>query len=123
VGTDYPGLYGKTSAYYGTVEQQRQLTLHMHMLLWIQGSLTPQEICERIMDPDSDFQRQMVEYLESVHMGEFLTCKMEDVKKNIDLAELDDMYKNPTEILPTSPPPPCHKKECSNCESCEALST
>lgn len=22
VGTDHPGLYGKTSAYYGTVEQQ-----------------------------------------------------------------------------------------------------
>jgi hypothetical protein len=38
------GLYGDTKAYYGTVEQQGWLTLHMHLLLWIKGSLTPQEM-------------------------------------------------------------------------------
>ena len=27
------GLFGTTSAYYGTVEQQGRLTLHLHMLL------------------------------------------------------------------------------------------
>src|SRR5882762_8690822 len=35
VDTDHPGIYGDTAAYYGTVEQQGRLTLHMHMLLWI----------------------------------------------------------------------------------------
>jgi len=35
VGTEHSGLYGDTSAYYGTVEQQGRLTLHMHMMLWI----------------------------------------------------------------------------------------
>jgi len=123
VGTDHPGLYGKTSAYYGTVEQQGRLMLHMHLLLWIEGSLTPQEIRERIMDPESDFQRQMVEYLESVHVGEFLTGKMEDVKKNLDLEELDDKYNNPTETLPVPPPPPCDNINCTDCDSCEALSS
>jgi hypothetical protein len=43
VGADHSGIYGDTSAYYGTVEQQGRLTLHLHMLLWIRGSLSPQE--------------------------------------------------------------------------------
>ena len=44
MGKKHPGLYGETAAYYGTVEQQGCLTLHMHMLLWIKGALSPQEI-------------------------------------------------------------------------------
>jgi hypothetical protein len=58
-------------------------------------------------------------YLESVHMGEFLTGTMEDVHKNIDLAELDNNYKNPTEVLPTPPPILCDKADCNDCESCK----
>jgi len=71
IGSDHLGLYGKTAGYYGTVEQQGQMTLHLHMLLWIANSLTPQEIRDRILDPLSDFQKKMVEYLESVCAGEF----------------------------------------------------
>jgi hypothetical protein len=33
VGTNHTGLYGDTASYYGTVEQQGQLTLHLHLLL------------------------------------------------------------------------------------------
>ena len=33
------GFFGPTSGYYGTVEEQGRLTLHMHMLLWIAGNL------------------------------------------------------------------------------------
>jgi Helitron helicase-like domain at N-terminus len=55
VGEHHPGLYGETPAYYQTVEQQGHLTLHLHLLLWIKGSLTLQEIRDHIMDPDSDF--------------------------------------------------------------------
>src|ERR1700679_3872042 len=79
-GEKHPGLYGNTEAYYGTVEQQGRLTLHMHMLLWLKGSLSPQEIRDRIMDPTSDFQQKMVEYLESVHLGEFMTGSIDEVK-------------------------------------------
>lgn len=32
------GLFGPTEAYYGTVEAQGRLTLHLHMLVWIRGS-------------------------------------------------------------------------------------
>ena len=81
-------MYGDTSTYYGTVEQQGRLTLHLHMLLWIRGALTPHEIQDQIMDPESDFQKKLVEYLESVHMGEFITGNSEDVKKKWTLQNL-----------------------------------
>jgi hypothetical protein len=45
-GGNHLGLYGKTG----------RLTLHLHMLLWIENSLTPQEICDKILDSTSDFQ-------------------------------------------------------------------
>ena len=44
VNQDHPGLSGDTAAYYATVEQQGRLTLHLHMLLWILNSLSPQEL-------------------------------------------------------------------------------
>ncbi|KAF7967866.1 hypothetical protein HWV62_32838 [Athelia sp. TMB] len=69
IGESKEGLFGKTSSYYGTVEQQGRLTLHLHLLLWIKGSLTPQEIRDRLMEPDGEFQSSMVEYLESAHQG------------------------------------------------------
>jgi Helitron helicase-like domain at N-terminus len=123
VDADHIGLYGDTSSHYGLVEQQGCLTLHLHMLLWIRGALTPQEIRDQIMDPESDFQKEMVEYLESVHMGEFITGNMNDVKQNLDMAELDDNYKNPTETLPIPPPTQCNQNECGECKSCNAISS
>jgi len=123
VDAGHPGIYGDTSSYYGTVEQQGRLTLHLHMLLWIQGALSPQEIRDRIMDPESDFQKKMVEYLESVHMGEFITGSLENVKHNVDIAELNDEYKNPTETLPIPPPPQCNQNECGKCKCCKAISS
>ncbi|KAF7796800.1 hypothetical protein EIP86_007984 [Pleurotus ostreatoroseus] len=41
------GLFGPTEAYYGTVEQQGRTTLHLHLLLWIKGSCSPQQIRDR----------------------------------------------------------------------------
>ncbi|KNZ71706.1 hypothetical protein J132_07484, partial [Termitomyces sp. J132] len=72
-------LYDDTSAYYGTVDQQGRLTLHLHMLLWLCGSLSPDEARHKIMDPESDFQRALVEYLESTFTGDFITGTMDQV--------------------------------------------
>src|ERR1700719_1302370 len=77
---------------YGTVEQQGRLTLHLHLLLWIRGAFTPQEIRDKIMDPNSDFQKKLVEYLESVHAGEFFEGTKEEVKIRRQTAELDPNY-------------------------------
>jgi hypothetical protein len=121
VNQDHPGIFGNTSAYYGTVEQQGRLTLHLHLLLWIRGAFTPQEIRDRIMDPNSDFQKKIVEYLESVHQGEFLTGSMEDIRAGVDNAEKDMDYKPPTMTLPECPPPFCQQKSCSGCFLCLCL--
>lgn len=70
VDAGHDGLYGKTSAYYGTVEQQGRLTLHLHSLLWVKNALTPQEIRDKLMDNDSKFNTELIRYLESAHKGE-----------------------------------------------------
>lgn len=121
VGEKHRGLYGDTEAFYATVEQQGRLTLHLHMLLWIKGALTPQEIRDKIMDPFSDFQKKIVEYLEAVHIGEFMTGSMDKVKHQVDIEKNQNKdYKDPTQTLPEAPPTFC---DCNNCEKCENLST
>ena len=43
------GFYGHTSSYYGMVEQQGRLTLHLHMLLWIVGNMNPEDLRVKIL--------------------------------------------------------------------------
>ncbi len=126
VGENHSGLYGNTNAYYGTVEQQGRLTLHMHMLIWLKGVLSPQEIRDKIMDPTSDFQQKIVEYLESVHIGEFMTGTQEEVKHDVEIEKTQNPnYQDPTQTLPDPPPPLCENKVCDeeNCENCQELET
>jgi len=128
---DHPGLYGKTSGYYGTVEQQGRLTLHLHLLLWIEGALSPQEVRDRLASNDSIFQQDLIQYLESMHQGEFLTGSMDSVRASVPMqteshegihAVLQDQqavpapldYKDPTQTLPV--PAPIHCKDPSTCE-------
>lgn len=121
VGVDHRGVYGDTAAYYGTLEQQGRLTLHLHMLIWIKNSLTPQEIRDCIKDPNSDFQQRMVEYLESVHVGEFVNGTMVDVSEKVKKKEEDPSYVNPTMIMSRPAAPPCTKHGSDHmvdCESC-----
>ncbi|KAJ7697001.1 hypothetical protein B0H17DRAFT_928751, partial [Mycena rosella] len=116
VGTDGPGIYGETDAYYGTVEQQGRLTLHMHMLIWIKGALSPQEIREKMLAADGEFQKEMIAYLESCHVGEFLTGTMAEVKAKVPYHTKN--RRNPTQVLPKPPPPlclDCTKELCTNC--------
>jgi len=121
------GLYGDTSGYYGTVEQQGRLTLHLHMLLWIANSLTPQEVRDRLLDPTSDFQIRMVQYLESVHMGEFKTGTMEQVQSHLENeAALHPNRIPPTLTLPKAAPEQCishHDTPDNTCKKCQASLT
>ena len=88
------------------------------MLVWLKSSLTPQEIRDRILDSNSDFQRRMVEYLESVHQGEFITGTMESVGNRLDkLKDEDPLHTCPTESLPTPPPPKCTEVHASSEET------
>jgi hypothetical protein len=123
-GKKHPGVYGETKAYYGVVEQQGRLTLHLHILIWILGALLPQDICDRIMDSESDFQKAMVEYLESVHQGEFFNGKLEDVVEKIEKHQKNSEYVPPTKTMPEAPPPLCiEHNSCDVCDNCKALTS
>ena len=89
----------------------------MHLLLWIKGAFLPQDIHDEIMDPESDFQKAMVEYLEAVHKGEFFNGKMEDVMEKIDESQKNPEYIPPTKTMPEAPPP--HYPEHNACEVCD----
>lgn len=117
VDAEHDGLYGKTSAYYGTVEQQGRLTLHLHLMLWIKNSLSPQQIRDKIMSEDSEFKQRIVEYLEGVHMGEFQTGDIDEIRKSYNDKSQDPQHVDPTDTLPTPPPEMCEIK-CEDCEQC-----
>lgn len=122
VGTEHSGLYGDTSAYYGTVEQQGRLTLHLHMLIWIKGSPSPDDARHRIMDTESDFQKTMVEYLEAAYQGDFITGDKEKVIADVEAASKVLGYVNPTQQIPEPPPEPC-ENQCSECKACTSLAS
>ncbi|TFK48425.1 hypothetical protein OE88DRAFT_1634621, partial [Heliocybe sulcata] len=119
IGSDQPGLYGESSAYYGTVEQQGRLTLHLHLLLWISGSLSPQEIRTNMMDVNSAFRQKMLEYLEGAHQGHFIDKNLSEVENDVKFAESDPLYKNPTQTLPDIPPVPCNHSSDPQCPRCD----
>ena len=72
VDSGHEGRFGEIEGYYGTVEEQGHLTLHLHSILWIKGLLTPQQIRDRLTSKDSTFQKSLIEYLNGCHNGEFL---------------------------------------------------
>jgi len=125
VGVEHPGIYGETNGYYGTVEQQGRLTLHLHLLLWIRNSLSPQEIRNQIMDQTSIFQKEMVEYLESVHQGEMIIGSLDNIKAQVKENKLNPTYTDPTQTMPEPPPPLCNNNSCKviNCNECQSLNT
>ena len=129
VDSDHRGLYGDTDAYYGTVEQQGRLTLHLHMLLWIKGGLSPQEMRQRLMnsDPDSQFKKKVKDWLESCFTGDFMTGTQEEVIKMVAENSKKPGYADPTQTMPESPPPLCARakdhKESSSCKPCSRLTT
>jgi Helitron helicase-like domain at N-terminus len=73
---DQQGFYGPTSGYYGTVEQQGRLTLHLHMLLWIKGNLNLEDMRKRILDEDSIWCKKVLGWLECCHVGDFINGNM-----------------------------------------------
>jgi hypothetical protein len=103
IDADHDGVFGKTSGYYGTVEQQGRLTLHLHMLLWLVAALTPQEIRERLLGGDSKFQQELIQYLEGVMSGGFDGETMLTMKDKIDHSP----NKDPTKMIPTPPSLAC----------------
>jgi len=87
------------------------------MMLWIKNAPSPQEICDKILDPNSDFQKLIVEYLEGVHMGEFFNGPMEHIHLRVESKENES--DSPTLTLPEHAPTQCkiHSND-DNCQQC-----
>jgi hypothetical protein len=59
------GIFGIVNAYYGCVEAQGRGTLHCHMLIWVEGSLNPNEIKDRVLkDGDVEFRDRLLAFLD-----------------------------------------------------------
>ena len=101
------GLYGPTSGYYGTVEQQGHLTLHLHLLLWIKGNLNPEDLRAKIMSEDSAWRQKIIAWLESCHTGDFITGSHAAVSEKNEILKKDPAYVDPTMTMPVPPPIPC----------------
>jgi len=59
------------------------------------------------MDVNSDFQKKIVEYLESLCVGEFINGPKIDISERVGEASESSDYRNPTCTLPVSPPTQC----------------
>ncbi|KAJ3552729.1 hypothetical protein NM688_g3999 [Phlebia brevispora] len=103
--SDEEGLFGRTEAYYGTVEEQGRETLHLHMLVWIKNCLSPQEIRDKIVARDSVFQQELFAWLEGYHQGEFSRGTMESVGAHVrELRSAPNGYNDPCLLLPPMVP-------------------
>ncbi|KDR65354.1 hypothetical protein GALMADRAFT_32878, partial [Galerina marginata CBS 339.88] len=124
VGSDSEGFYGDTDAYYGMVEQQGRLTLHLHMLLWIKGCLTPQEIRDKLKAGNKDFEKALIEYLETAHSGDFLSGSMDEVRQRVygkneeNGTDTHAQQHDPTLYLTSMPPEICQVENCPGCSLC-----
>ena len=104
-GKERCGLFGHTRAYYGRVEAQNRLSLHLHLLLWISSSLRPQEIRDRLLD-SSDFRSKLLAWLEQCHTGDFSTGTVETVRQQgKDYRRSHSGENDPVMQMPVRPPP------------------
>jgi hypothetical protein len=58
------GLLGYVKAYYGIIESQNRGSLHLHMLLWIDGALKPKEFKNKLQN--QAFINNLTGYLDSI---------------------------------------------------------
>ena len=93
------------------------------MLLWIKGSLTPQQMRDKILQSDSAWNKKLTEWLENCHSGDFLTGTHAEVTESIEKIREKSDYSDPTQTLPVPPPEKCNKnhneidhKDCKKCK-------
>lgn len=129
------GIFGVPEAFYGTVEEQGRKTLHLHFLLWIRNQMPLHVVREKLMSADSEFMRELTDYVESCMIGEFLTGSKDEVAARVpiipehedrgihtilsDDTKIPDGYVDPTLTLPEMPPPvACEDPDQCRCSLC-----
>jgi hypothetical protein len=58
------GVFGRVKHYYGVVEAQNRGSLHLHILIWLEGALSPLEI-QKKAGVDDDFKGRFFRWLET----------------------------------------------------------
>lgn len=115
-GSGEQGLFGTTEAYYGTVESQAWLTLHLHLLLWIKNTLTPQQFRDRLLS-DATFEAEVIEWLEDAHTGDYAVSTESSLSSSLEEEYVENRWgeervrsriktgvRDPATELPPSPP-------------------
>ncbi|KAJ7086156.1 hypothetical protein B0H15DRAFT_764287, partial [Mycena belliarum] len=59
------GVFGRVKHYYAVFEAQNRGSLHMHMLIWLEGALSPKQIQERAAESEY-FKQKLFAWLESL---------------------------------------------------------
>ncbi|KAI0330962.1 hypothetical protein GY45DRAFT_1249834, partial [Cubamyces sp. BRFM 1775] len=117
------GIFGTSAAYYGTVEEQGRKTLHLHLLLWIEGSPSPQNMRDRLLS-DPTFESELLTWLSSVHVGDFFTHEEDKLQTMWEQPGVDSVVNgrvkrgkpvllipDAASVLPPRPPPPGVEQE------------
>ncbi|KAJ7290058.1 hypothetical protein C8J57DRAFT_1045719 [Mycena rebaudengoi] len=58
------GVFGRVKHYYGVVEAQNRGSLHLHILIWLEGALSPLQIQKKAAD-DADFKDRFFRWLDT----------------------------------------------------------
>lgn len=74
------GVFGKLKAYYGMVETQNRGTLHIHLLLWIDGALSPLDLYDKLKSDDV-FRESMLQYASKI-INTDIPFKPRDIETN-----------------------------------------
>ncbi|KAI4293835.1 hypothetical protein K525DRAFT_169611, partial [Schizophyllum commune Loenen D] len=87
-------------------------------MVWIRGAPSPQTIRDRLLAGESEFESEMIRYLEEMQTGHFLNGDMDSVRARAGTDTASEVpYEDPTQTLPVPPPPPCAcKKSACQCE-------
>ncbi|KIY65051.1 hypothetical protein CYLTODRAFT_357474 [Cylindrobasidium torrendii FP15055 ss-10] len=67
---DRRGIFGRVKAYYGVVEAQARGSLHIHILVWLEGAPSPLDLQTRCQQ-DALFRGRMFTWLESIIKHDF----------------------------------------------------
>ena len=58
------GVLGIVNAYYGCVEAQGRGSLHCHMVIWLSNAFNCDQIRDRVLKGDHDFQQRMIKFID-----------------------------------------------------------
>ena len=75
------GVLGPIKAYFGTVESQGRVSLHLHLLAWLDHDLKPADMKEKIQN--ADFREKLKAYLEDI------------IKEDLDEFKNKYVFENP----------------------------